>query len=186
MHCNTTHTMKLKLILVATFFLLVFSSCTNNQHEGNVATTNEQQNNTDNNMASATVALPSFSIRDINGNVVNLQSLKGKKLFVNLWASWCGPCKREMPSIEKLSQSVNSDKVQFVMISLDDEFEFAKKYVSSKGYKLPIYYPVESPPALFNVQGIPATFIFNENGELIKRIDGSENYNTREYKDLLQ
>lgn len=178
--------MRGKLIIASAFFTLLFASCSDNQKEQKDVTVNDQQNTTDSNMASANVLLPSFSIQDINGDVVNLQSLKGKKLFVNLWASWCGPCKREIPSIEKLSQSVDNSKVQFLLISLDDRFEFAKKYFSSKGYKLPIYYPTENPPALFNVQGIPATFIFNENGELIKRVDGSENYDTKEYKTLLQ
>lgn len=178
--------MRRKLIIASAFFTLLFASCSDNQKEQKDVTVNDQQNTTDSNMASANVLLPSFSIQDINGDVVNLQSLKGKKLFVNLWASWCGPCKREIPSIEKLSQSVDNSKVQFLLISLDDRFEFAKKYFSSKGYKLPIYYPTENPPALFNVQGIPATFIFNENGELIKRVDGSENYDTKEYKTLLQ
>jgi thiol-disulfide isomerase/thioredoxin len=178
--------MKRKLIIASTFFALAFASCSNNQKEESKAPTNDQQNTTDSNTASANTLLPSFSIQDINGNVVNLQTLKGKKLFVNLWASWCGPCKREIPSIEKLSKSIDNSKVQFLLISMDDRFEFAKKYFSSKGYKLPIYYPTENPPALFNVQGIPATFIFNENGELIKRIDGSENYDTKEYKALLQ
>lgn len=178
--------MKWKPILIAGFFALAFSSCANKQQEANNTPVNEQQNNTDSNTASANMALPSFSIQDVNGKVINLQSLKGKKLFVNLWASWCPPCKREMPSIEKLSQSLDNNKVQFVMISLDDEFDFAKKFISSKGYKFPVYYPVEAPPALFNVQGIPATFIFNENGELLKRIEGSENYNTAEYKTMLQ
>ena len=178
--------MRGKLIIASAFFTLLFASCSDNQKEQKDVTVNDQQNTTDSNMASANVLLPSFSIQDINGDVVNLQSLKGKKLFVNLWASWCGPCKREIPSIEKLSQSVDNSKVQFLLISLDDKFEFAKKYFSSKGYKLPIYYPTENPPALFNVQGIPATFIFNENGELIKRVDGSENYDTKEYKTLLQ
>lgn len=186
MHRNTVQTMKWKLMLTTAFFALLFTACTNKSQEKNTTTNNEQQSSTDNNMASAVIALPSFSIQDINGNVINLQSLKGKKLFVNLWASWCGPCKREMPSIEKLSKSVDNNKVQFVLISFDDQFEFAKKYVSSKGLKLPIYYPTENPPAIFNVQGIPATFIFNQNGELIKRIDGSENYDTGEYRTLLQ
>ena len=177
--------MKRKLIIAAAFLVLIMTSCSNNQKKENTAAGSEQQNNTDNNMASAPASVPSFSVKDINGNIVNLQSLKGKKLFVNLWASWCPPCKREMPSIEKLSKSVDNDKVKFVLISFDDQFENAKRFVSSKGYKLPIYYPAENPPALFNVQGIPATFIFNENGELIKRVDGSENYDTREYKTLL-
>jgi thiol-disulfide isomerase/thioredoxin len=162
-------------------------SCNNDQKgETNVRASEQQQTTVDSNTASATTALPSFSVQDVDGNVVNLQSLKGKKLFVNLWASWCPPCKREMPSIEKLYQSVDKNKVAFVMISYDDQFEKAKKYVSSKGLKLPVYYPVENPPALFNVQGIPATFIFDENGELIKQIEGSENYNTQEYHNLFK
>lgn len=119
--------MRRKLIIASAFFTLLFASCSDNQKEQKDVTVNDQQNTTDSNMASANVLLPSFSIQDINGDVVNLQSLKGKKLFVNLWASWCGPCKREIPSIEKLSQSVDNSKVQFLLISLDDRFEFAKK-----------------------------------------------------------
>jgi thiol-disulfide isomerase/thioredoxin len=178
--------MKRKLILAIVIFILVFTSCSNDQKEENKTDVSEQQNNTDSNMASATTSLPSFSVLDVNGNIVNLQNLKGKKVFVNLWASWCPPCKREMPSIEKLYQSVDSNKVKFVLVSFDDQFEKAKDYVSSKRLKLPIYYPAENPPVLFNVQGIPATFIFNESGELIKRIDGSENYDTKEFKTLLR
>jgi len=177
--------MKSKLIIAVIFFAFAFSSCSNDQKQQNNTVIEEQQNATDSNAASA-MSLPSFSVQDIDGNIVNLQSLKGKKVFVNLWASWCPPCKREIPSIEKLYNAVDNNKVQFLLISFDDQFEHAKKYVSSKKIKLPIYYPVENPPALFNVQGIPATFIFNEKGELIKRVDGSENYDTKEYKTLLQ
>jgi len=175
------------LVVVFAIFILSIISCNNNQKENsNVTTVDQQQNTMDSNMASAATVLPSFSIQDINGNIVNLQSFRGKKLFVNLWASWCPPCKREMPSIEKLYQSVDSSKAKFLLISFDDQFEHAKNYVSSKKLKLPIYYPAENPPVLFNVQGIPATFIFNEKGELIKQIEGSENYDTKEYKALLR
>jgi len=174
------------IISIGFLFIIISTSCSNSQKEQRLTTSKDQQNNVDSNTAVATLSLPSFSVQDINGNVVNLQNFKGKKLFVNLWASWCPPCKREMPSIEKLYKSADNNKVQFLLISFDDQFEQAKKYVSSKGLKLPIYFPVESPPALFNVQGIPATFIFDEKGELIKRIDGSENYDTREYKTLFQ
>jgi thiol-disulfide isomerase/thioredoxin len=177
--------MKNKFVLIA-LFVFTISACSNNQKEENsVATEKQQESSTDANTAASSM-LPAFSLQDINGNAVNLQSLKGKKLFVNLWASWCPPCKREMPSIEKLYHSVDSNKVKFLLVSFDDAFEKAKKYVSSKKLQLPIYYPMENPPALFNVDGIPATFIFSESGELIKRIDGSEDYNTAQYKSLLQ
>lgn len=178
--------MKRKIIITLTLFVFALASCTSNEKKEESKAIEQEQSSTDNNMAAATVYLPSFSIKDVNDNIVNMQSLKGKKVFVNLWASWCPPCKREMPSIEKLYRSVDTSKVKFLLISFDDQFELAKKYVSSKKLKLPIYYPTENPPALFNVQGIPATFIFNENGELIKQIEGMENYDTREYRTLFQ
>ena len=178
--------MRSQLIIACILMVFTVASCNDGQKPENSIALNElQHNNTDSNMASATPSLPSFSVRDINGNVVNVQNFKGKKIFVNLWASWCGPCKREMPSIEKLYQSIDTGKVKFLMISFDDQFEMAKKYMSAKKLNLPIYYPVESPPALFQVQGIPATFIFNESGELVKKIEGTENYDTNEYKTIL-
>lgn len=163
--------------------LLVASSCANNKNNETTVTP-EKENAVDSNAASANVSIPSFSVQDINSNAVNLQDLKGKKLFVNLWASWCPPCKRELPSIEKLYKSLDTSKCRFLLVSLDDRFEAAKNYIASRKIGLPIYYPVENPPALFQVQAIPATFIFNERGELVKRIDGGENYDTKEYRNL--
>lgn len=178
--------MKTKLFFSVVLLAGIFTSCADQQNNDDVAV-NEQQSTTDNNSAASVVVMPSFNIQDINGNVVNTQNLKGKKLFVNLWATWCPPCKREMPSIEKLYQSVDTNKVAFLMVSLDDRFDKAKKYIKTTKLDLPIFYPAQQQlPDLFNVQGIPATFIFNEKAELIKRIDGSEDYNTAQYKTLLQ
>ena len=130
--------------------------------------------------------LPAFMIQDIDGNSINLQSFKGKKVFVNLWATWCSPCRREMPSIEQLAQSADTSKVAFVMISLDNPFDRAIKYKEMQKLNLPIYHPAENLPPLFNVQGIPTTFIFNENGKLTHRIDGGDDYNTAKYRKILQ
>ncbi len=131
-------------------------------------------------------AIPDFKMVDEQGNVVELSSFHGKKLFLNLWASWCPPCRREMPSIDKLYHSVDSSKVAFIMLSLDNSFDKAKKYSKSRKLDMPLYYPVEKLPAMLRVSGIPATFIFNEQGELVHRTDGSDNYFTAAYKKLLQ
>jgi thiol-disulfide isomerase/thioredoxin len=132
------------------------------------------------------VSLPAFSMQDKEGNMVSLQSLKGKKVFLNLWASWCPPCREEMPSIERLYKSADTARVAFVMLSLDDNFEKAKRYVSSRKLTLPIFYPAENLPDLFNVEGIPVTFIFNEEGKLIKQINGSEDYDSDNYRTLFK
>lgn len=149
----------------------------------------EQQVSVDSNTASGPAAapqVPSFTVLDAAGGMVNLQSFRGKKLVVNIWASWCPPCRREMPSIEKLYKSVDTARVAFVLLSLDDQFETAKKYIAKQKLDLPVYYPAQNLPQLFNVPGIPATFIFNERGELIKHVEGGDDYNTTAYRSLLK
>ena len=129
--------------------------------------------------------IPSFPISDMSGNKADLGDFKGKMVFVNLWASWCGPCRDEMPSIQKLHEKTKGKNVQFVMLAMDDDFKKSVAYFNSSKLALPAFYPAGSLPALFDVSGIPATFIFNAKGELVKSIRGGDNYDTEEYVQLL-
>lgn len=185
--------MKPLLFVSAVIFSSALVACSNNAAEQDTASTaTEQTISTSENAAAApsantnTTSLPAFAMQDVNGNSVSLESFKGKKVFVNLWASWCPPCRREMPSIEKLRNSVDSNKVVFVMLSLDDNFDKAKTFIRRQKLSLPVYYPAESLPALFNVQVIPTTFIFDEAGNLLQRIDGGDEYDSEAYRKLLQ
>jgi len=177
--------MNVKIFVAHTILFFAVASCTNQPKGDRTVADTQQHTDVDSNAAAAMTLLPSFSIQDVGCNIINLENFKGKKLFINLWASWCPPCKREMPSIEKLYRSLDTARVKFLLVSLDDQFELAKKYVSSQKLKLPIFYPAEKLPLLFQVQGIPATFIFDETGQLIKKVDGGENYDTKEYKTML-
>jgi hypothetical protein len=80
---------------------------------------------------------------------------------------------------------VDSSKTAFVMLSLDDNFEQAIKYASNNKMTLPVYGATAALPPLFQVQGIPVTYVFNEAGELIYRKDGAFNYDTPYFTDLL-
>src|SRR5690349_20904999 len=62
-----------------------------------------------------------FSVKDLSGNTIDFKNFRGKIVFLNLWATWCGPCRSEMPSIQKLYEGIDKEKVSFVMLSLDDE-----------------------------------------------------------------
>ena len=135
--------------------------------------------------ATPSVTMPSFNMLTAENKSINLSSFKGKKVFVNLWATWCPPCRAEIPSIEKLAAKTDQSKVAFVMLDLDNQFEKAISYAAKNKMKVPIYYPAENLPPLFNVDGIPTTFIFNEQGQLIHRQTGSVDYNTSKYFDLL-
>lgn len=135
------------------------------------------------NVAAAT--LPHFKMMDESGRPVTLDALKGKKVFVNIWASWCPPCRAEMPSIQKLSKKLDKNKVAFVLLSVDDDLAAGAGFKKAQKIELPVFFPGEQLPPLFNVEGIPATFIFDEKGGLIKSRVGMENFDTQEYFDLL-
>ncbi len=188
-----TNNMKLFLIGTTTLLIVALTAYSNDGADvQNADTAMEQKITVDSNAAEASTVnedrptLPSFTVQDVNGKTINLQSLKGKKVFVNLWASWCPPCRREMPSIEKLAKSVDKNKVAFVLLSLDDNFDKAKPFAKRQQLSLPIYYPAENLPALFNVQAIPTTFFFDEEGRLFQRTDGGDDYNTEAYRKVLR
>lgn len=134
---------------------------------------------------SSSEKLPSLTLKDIDGNMLNLSDFKGKKVFVNMWATWCPPCRAEMPSIQQLYERTKEKNVQFVMIALDEDFSKSISYLQSTAFLLPAFHPAGTLPPLLDVEGIPATFIFDETGALIKKIEGTENYNTSEYVKLL-
>ena len=136
--------------------------------------------------SNSAVKLPAFSIQDATGKKIDLQSLKGKKVLVNLWAAWCPPCKAEMPSIAALYDKMDKEKTVFVLLSLDENFQSSVDFMKKNKFDLPVYFPAQQLPALFNTGGIPATFIFNEAGELIKQHSGADNYDTNEYLQLLK
>ena len=136
--------------------------------------------------ATAKSDLPSFNMVNAANQAVNLAQFKGKKVFVNLWATWCPPCRAEIPSIESLATKTDKNKVEFVMLSLDDNFDKAKNYATRNNMSLPVYYPASTLPQVFVTDGIPMTIIFDEQGKIIFQLVGSENYDTQRFADLLK
>jgi thiol-disulfide isomerase/thioredoxin len=129
-----------------------------------------------------------FVLRDMQGNKVNASKFKGKVIFLNLWATWCGPCRAEMASIEKLYTSVNKNNIEFIMLSLDrpGAEQNVKNYIASKQFSFPVFVPFESLPQQLNVPAIPTTFIIDKNGKIVAKEVGAMDYNTKEYKQLLE
>ncbi len=182
--------MNIKFIVLLGLALTIIAACSNTISDTsfNIAHTapSAKMEQAADITTAATPELPSFKIMAGDGSIINLADLKGKKVFVNLWASWCPPCRAEIPSIEKLQRKLDKEKVVFVMLSLDDNFELAKHFAKKKKLQIPVYYPAEPLPAMFNINGIPATFIFDEKGFLIKANSGMEDYNTNDYVQLLK
>ena len=129
-----------------------------------------------------------FVVKDLEGKKLSMKELRGKVIFINLWATWCGPCRAEMPSIQNLYNDVDKDKVAFVMLSLDQENEKRKieKYISDKEFTFPVYQPASPLPALLRVNTIPTTFIIGPDGKVVSRKTGMANYDTEEMRGFLR
>ena len=129
-----------------------------------------------------------FAVKDLDGNKLDMKALKGKVIFLNLWATWCGPCRVEMPSIQKLYHSVDKDKVAFVMLSLDQEGQQRKiaQFISEKDFTFPVYQPATPLPKLLRVNTIPTTFIISPDGKVKSRKVGMANYDTEEMRVFLK
>lgn len=133
-----------------------------------------------------------FTIRTIAGEAFPMEKLKGKVIFLNLWATWCGPCRAEMPAIEALFNDMQSPELAFVMLSIDrkNDEPKVKNYLSTKGFTFPVYL-VESPfpnqlPEALQVPSIPTTFVINKKGEIVYKNVGTANYNTKKFKNFLE
>ncbi|MDT7827472.1 TlpA disulfide reductase family protein [Pricia sp. S334] len=126
-----------------------------------------------------------LNLIDANGATKSLEELRGKVIFINKWATWCPPCIAEMPSIDKLHETIG-DEVAFVMLSLDEDFEKAKAFDKRKGYGLPIYTLASSLPSMFRSSAIPTTYVIDADGNVALEHEGMADYNTKEFKAFLR
>jgi len=137
--------------------------------------------------ANSTMAGAGFKMVDLQGNQVNFESLKGKVVFLNIWATWCPPCIAEMPNIQRLYDKVASDKIAFVMLSVDEGgMEKVKKFIDKKNYSFPVYMPASNFPQEFYSNAIPTTFIIAPDGKIIAKQEGMADYDTPEVVAFLQ
>ncbi|WP_276499442.1 TlpA family protein disulfide reductase [Pontibacter litorisediminis] len=138
-------------------------------------------------VGSSEMAGSGFQMVDLQGKQVAFESLKGKVVFLNIWATWCPPCIAEMPHIQKLYDKVGSDKIAFVMLSVDEGgMEKVKKFVDKKDYTFPVYMPASQFPQEFYSNAIPTTFIISPEGKIVAKQEGMADYNTPEVVEFLQ
>lgn len=114
------------------------------------------------------IALVDFT--DLVGQSVNFEQYKGKVVVVNLWATWCPPCVRELPALNRLNQTLNAEHFALLPISIDAEaVAIVQPFLESLGLgEFNSYFdPQQQLRDVFPLDTIPATFILNEQGELV-------------------
>ena len=113
-----------------------------------------------------------WKFQSLDGEETSLSAFEGKVLFVNLWATWCGPCVVEMPSIQRLYEQFPQEDVAFLLVS-DERPDVVEEFVQEKGWELPLYVSKDEKPSAFKTLGIPATFILDREGRIVFRHVGS-------------
>ncbi len=129
-----------------------------------------------------------FSMKLINskGEQVAMEELRGKVIFMNIWATWCPPCIAEMPGINKLYKDVDKENVVFIMLSVDQDFKKARDYNNRKGYDFEVYEAVGGMPQMYHSQSIPTTYVIDSEGNLVLTHLGMGDYNTKDFKEFLE
>jgi len=127
-------------------------------------------------------AAPDFTVKDLAGQEVKLSALKGKVVLVNFWATWCPPCKEEIPSMIKLNQSMSGKQFQMMAISIDEGGkEAVESYFKQSKLTLPAFLDTENEVARsYGTTGVPETFIVDKAGIIQKKVVGGMDWSSPE------
>ena len=121
--------------------------------------------------------VPNFTVYNDAGEEVTLHDYIGKPIVVNFWATWCPPCKSELPTFNE-AYATYGDKVEFLMVDLTDgnmeTVDGVKAFVAENGYDFPVYYDTMSSAGMaYSISAIPVTVMIDENGELVRSFTGA-------------
>lgn len=112
---------------------------------------------------------PDFLLPDMGGQAVRLSQLKGKVVLLNIWATWCGPCRKEMPTMEALARRLSGE--DFVLLAVSQDVDGAvtvKPYLQEGGYTFPVLLDVQGEVGRkYGVTGYPETFIIDRQGQVV-------------------
>jgi thiol-disulfide isomerase/thioredoxin len=132
-------------------------------------------------------AAPDFTLLDVEGLQVSLQKYRGKVVFLNFWATWCIPCREEMPSLERLHQTYQAQDLAILSIDLKEGAEHVKAFFQKHGLSFPsLLDPNGTVFRDYLVAGMPTTYLIDRDGTLLARGVGGRDWTRAEGLQLIQ
>jgi thiol-disulfide isomerase/thioredoxin len=132
-------------------------------------------------------AAPDFSLPDTDGQQVSLQQYRGKVVFLNFWATWCIPCREEMPVLERLHQTYHAQDLAIVSIDLKESADQVKIFFQKHSLSFPAL--LDQDGSVFRdylVAGMPTTYLIDREGTLLARGVGGRDWTRAEALQLIQ
>ncbi len=122
-------------------------------------------------------------LEDLEGNPVNLSDYSDKTIFISFWATWCPPCRAEMPSIQKLYDAYG-DKLNIFLITTEEKSK-VESYLDASGYNLPVYFQKSAAYGIMDIQSYPTSYLISSEGEILVQKKGAADWNSRSFRKKL-
>jgi peroxiredoxin len=130
---------------------------------------------------------PEFSLNDVNGKKVSLSDYKGKVIIINFWATFCGPCKEEMPSLNNLFLAYKGDGLVVLAISTDDSEKPVRSFIREKAVAFTVLMDKDQDVYFdqYGVLGLPTSFLIDREGIIRDKIRGERVWDSPEMKEKI-
>jgi len=128
-----------------------------------------------------------FALKNLAGSTLNLKEFQGKVVFLNFWATWCGPCRAEMPAMELLWQVFQDDDFVILAVNLREGRDKISSFVQTNGYTFPVLLDSQGKVAnTYGVRAIPTTFLIDFQGKVIGKALGAREWASEDALNLIE
>jgi thiol-disulfide isomerase/thioredoxin len=118
------------------------------------------------------IKFPDLDLTGIDGSAVRLSQLRGNVVVLNFWATWCGPCRMELPQLQNLYNHWSDRNLVILAVNVDEDRTRVAPFLKNRNLSLPVYYAQPQDAAALTFQGIPSTYIVRPDGDLERAFVG--------------
>ncbi len=131
-------------------------------------------------------AAKNFILKNLDGDSIELAQLRGRWVFLHFWASWCGPCRKEMPTINQLASKLDADEISILMVNTAENEDTIFSFLGEISMDLPVYMDRSGEVTeVWKPRGLPTSFLIDPAGQVRYQAIGGREWGSAEYLDFL-